>query len=493
MIKINTPYCVFVMLVTEITTFVSFGMVLAALNPTKSSIEVFINSSHVIRYGEPASATFTKLIITLSQAMLIVGTVVGSIIVRFLMAKLSRKENMLSVHVVMIISAICMGPMPPILNSYEILIVGRFLTGISRGLAFAACPLYIAETANRQTLFLWQSPSGWLIQLGALLGNGIGHAKVMGGEELWPYFMIIPGLFSLVYVACYHWLPETPPYLLRQKGKPEAQRDSEALALLTKLRTGSPDVLEKELQALKEEIAADASVEKASVVQIAKDPKYRMQLLVCIMLMSSLQAVGIQLISQYTDDIFINANIPKEYATYASIGTFGFSLLASFCGTFFLLRVGGRTSMITGLSVSSVALIGLAIATFGKAMPSMAYLSVVATVIYLAGVAIGPSLTFFSLSSELTTQVVRPSALWVAGIVFWCEGSIVSFGAPYMLQATGGFTYILFLALILLVITFIFRVVPDTRGKSAAEIQRQLAKDPDVDSTPMLEVAKQEV
>uniref|UniRef100_H2YGS0 Major facilitator superfamily (MFS) profile domain-containing protein n=1 Tax=Ciona savignyi TaxID=51511 RepID=H2YGS0_CIOSA len=468
MAKINSPYCIFVMVVTEVTTFVSFGMALAALNPTKASILIFINDSHVERYNTPATNGFSQMIITLAQAMLIVGTVIGSIAVRFLLTVLSRRQNMLSVHVLMIIASVCMGPLPILLNSYEILIVGRFLSGISRGLAFASCPLYIAETANRQTLFLWQSPTGWLMQFGVLLSNTIGHVNVMGGTDLWPYFMVAPGVLSVFYVACYYWMPETPPYILRQDNKIE--RETEAMKLLSKLRCGAKDVLQTELQDLQDEIVADKAVQKATVLQIARNPKYRMQLIVCTVVMGSLQASGIQLISQYTDDIFIEASIQQNIAFLA--GTFGFSMLASICGTFILLRVGGRKIMILGLSTIIVALVGLATATFANQVPGMGYLSIGSTVLHLGGIAIGPSLTIFSLSSELSTQVVRPTALWVAGIVFWIEGSIASFGAPYMLKATGGFTYILFLVLTILVLVFIVRVVPDTRGKTVAEIQR---------------------
>ena len=100
---------------------------------------------------------------------------------------------------------------------------------------------------------------------------------------------------------------------------------------------------------------------------------------------------------------------------------------------------------------------GLIIIVFGLAMlfistivklEGMQYLSLVALVVYFIGAGAGPMISLLALPSEITTQVSRPTVLWIAGIVFWVVATLVAFLTPYSLNGIGGYTYIIFLALV---------------------------------------------
>ena len=49
-----------------------------------------------------------------------------------------------------------MAPVSELSKSYEVLMVGRAISGIARGIAFSTVPLYVAEITNRKNLAFFQ-------------------------------------------------------------------------------------------------------------------------------------------------------------------------------------------------------------------------------------------------------------------------------------------------------------------------------------------------
>jgi len=128
--------------------------------------------------------------------------------------------------------------------------------------------------------------------------------------------------------------------------------------------------------------------------------------------------------------------------------TFGLSCAASVIGTPMLKKFGGRKMLLTGLMISTTSMATLVFSTAAKdRIAYMPYISIAAVVSFVLGVSVGPLLTFMSLMSELTTQTIRPNAVWVAGIIYWLLGSVVSMTSPALLEACGGFAYIPFVFL----------------------------------------------
>ena len=138
-----------------------------------------------------------------------------------------------------------------------------------------------------------------------------------------------------------------------------------------------------------------------------------------------------------------------HHKQFAILGLF--FLLALLIGFFvpFLHRYGSKKLLISGLLVIAFSLILLTISTF-LTSSSMIYLSVPALLFYFIGAGCGPLLAILSLPSEITTSRSRPMVFWFSGIVFWMVGTIVVFAAPFALSSMGGYTYIIFIILVLL-------------------------------------------
>ena len=216
-------------------------------------------------------------------------------------------------------------------SSYESLLVGRFLAGVSRGITFTVVPLYVAELVAGRTLGSYQAFAGCLLQVGSALGNAFGLSHVLGGDTTWPYVMALPGLFSVIFLLVIPFIPETPTYLMTNAEKSKSQDDDTAdifeeskagYLLLKKLRCFSDSDVREEYEQRTKEIQADAKILKANVLQIFSAAKYRRQLFACSLLLLSVQFAGMQAVFQYTNDIFRTAGIEDETATYYAVGKY---------------------------------------------------------------------------------------------------------------------------------------------------------------------------
>lgn len=99
-----------------------------------------------------------------------------------------RKKSLLLNNILGILGALFMGLSKPA-NSYEMIIIGRFLIGLNCGLNSGLCPMYINELAPVDI----RGSIGVLFQLGAtssiMLSQILGLPDIFGNEKLWPLLL----------------------------------------------------------------------------------------------------------------------------------------------------------------------------------------------------------------------------------------------------------------------------------------------------------------
>jgi len=235
----------------------------------------------------------------------------------------SRRRNLLIIHNLVVLASVVVGPVARVLRSYEALICGRFVSGFAYGVAYSVVPLFVAETVSRSTVSMYQSPAGWLMRIGQILGNGLGHEKVLGNSQNWPCLLVLPGLCSLFFLVCYVWVPNTPGFLIRRKRKSDpawVETDAKVYELLRKLRSGENKAVLVELEEIHQEIEYDDGIRKANLLEILRNGCYRRQLIAAVLVICSVQVTGIQAVVLYTDTIFIAGGVAPAYATYMSMG-----------------------------------------------------------------------------------------------------------------------------------------------------------------------------
>ena len=234
----------------------------------------------------------------------------------------SRRSSIAVMHILSVVSSIFMSPIAKLGQSYEALIVGRVLNGLSRGISFAAVPLYVAEIVNRKTLAMYQCFPGFIIQFGSAIGNGLGHPKVLGGVATWPYLMALPAFFSVMYLVALPFMPLTLTYVMSTIDKESSIPVSKlpGYTLLRRLRCGNDEEVMQEYKLLSEELSDDSHIQAIDLKQAFTKRKYRLQLFGALAVQLSAQTGGMQAVLLYTNSIFGIAGIGPEQATFYTIG-----------------------------------------------------------------------------------------------------------------------------------------------------------------------------
>ncbi len=97
-------------------------------------------------------------------------------------------------------------------ESYETLIVGRFIAGIYSGLFIGILPIYLMEVSARNLKGIAGSFIGISMSIGLFTSSLLGIPEIFGTKNLWPLvtgFVFIPGIFNISLI----WASESPKWL----------------------------------------------------------------------------------------------------------------------------------------------------------------------------------------------------------------------------------------------------------------------------------------
>ena len=123
-----------------------FGFNSSSLNTPQTKVEQFINETFMERYDSELSSDSISTYFSIAVSMFLVGGLIGALSGGWVAEKFGRKRGLLYTQVFSLLGAILMGSCKAA-NSYEILVLGRILVGISAGLFTGLSPLYVAEIA----------------------------------------------------------------------------------------------------------------------------------------------------------------------------------------------------------------------------------------------------------------------------------------------------------------------------------------------------------
>ncbi|XP_039252446.2 solute carrier family 2, facilitated glucose transporter member 1-like [Styela clava] len=491
----NSRYCIFVILVTQLPFAFIMGIHLTALNSLTPVIEVFINESYQVRYRESPSEYTANLIINLAHSALVWGSLVGCVLVKLVINLFSRKGSILMTHCFMVLSSILMGPVAQYGHSYESLIIGRFINGIFRAVGFTVVVIFIAETTCRRRLGFYQGPFSTFQFISSAFGLGLAHSKVLGTQDLWMWTMCIPIFASVIYFVCYPWIPETPVYVLKKRKR------EDALNILKLLR--SEPTVEKELTILENESEELPSQKDLPLMMLLKKRYLRRQLFTTMITMTTVQLLGIQAITMFSDSLLLSAGVDEGYVTIVSVGLFLQSIIAFLISAPLQRRFGTKKVYVIGLFVITISYMIFVIADgLHVKIPTMSYVAIFGLFAVFFGLQLGPLFVLSGLPSELTTAGSRPTVVFYSQCAYWILAGIIIFVFPYSHQAWGVYSYIPFVAISIILVPFSIFVLPETHNRSSAQIQKSFGmktmalaskSDDCIETVPVLQLANDQM
>ncbi|XP_048053102.1 solute carrier family 2 member 15b [Megalobrama amblycephala] len=445
-----------------------YGYNLAVVNSPAQYIKDFFNQTIVRRNGSEVDEETLTLMYSVTVSIFAIGGLVGSLTVGMQVTRFGRKGTLVHSTVLVFIGGGLMA-FSRLCGSPEMIIVGRFITGIHSGISLSVVPMYLGEIAPKNLRgFLGLVPSIFIC-IGVFIAQILGLHEILGKEEHWPLFLSLVVVPTFIQLMLLPWFPESPRYLLMEKRNIHA-----TITALKWYRTKSN--IQAEVEEMQEEQRSLSSMETVSVLQLFRDPSVRWQVVTVIVVNAGMQLSGIDAIWFYTNAIFENAGIPVQQIQYTTVGTGAIEVIAGLIGCFTIERVGRRPLMIGGFSFMGVCCAGITFSLMLQAhLPFMRYVSVACVVGIIAGFCIGPAGVPFLMTGELFKQSHRPAAYIVGGFLNWISNFTVGFVFPFLQMSAGAFCYLVFCGVCVGVAAYVYFIIPETKNKTFVEISQLFA------------------
>ncbi|XP_068611000.1 solute carrier family 2, facilitated glucose transporter member 11 [Brachionichthys hirsutus] len=448
-----------------------YGYNLSIINAPTLHIQRFINDSHVDRWGTGVEPTRVTLLWTLIVSGFTVGGLLGSLVGGPLAVRVGRKRTLLLNNAPLFAAAVLVLTCKAA-KSFEMLIIARVLVGVNSGVSMSVQPMYFGESAPKHLRGAVTFSSAVFTAFGILMGQVVGLTVLLGSEPLWPYLLASNALPGLMQLLTLPWFPESPRYLLIDREDGEACRRA-----LARLRGGEvpPTEMEELLQeqrmnstAVNPGLAASAM----TLVSLFKNRDLRHQLRTIIAASSAMMLCGNDAIYFYASYIFAAAGIPPGEIQYVTLGTGACEFTAAVVCNLLIERLGRRFLLVGGYSLMScmsvVFTVALTLQRYG--VPGMPYLSIACMFAYILSFGLGPAGVTGVLPAELFDQATRPAAYMVYGLLLWISLFLVGMLFPFIIQSLGNFCFLPFLVVCLTSAVFQGLTLPETKGKTLAEI-----------------------
>nr|QNS26354.1 glucose transporter 5 [Archilochus colubris] len=446
-----------------------YGYNVSVINSPAPFMQEFYNQTYYYRNGEYMSSEFQTLLWSLTVSMFPLGGLFGSLMVWPLVNNCGRKGTLLINNIFSIVAAVLMGT-SEIAKTFEVIILSRVIMGIYAGLASNVVPMFLGELSPKNLRGAIGVVPQLFITVGILSAQILGLNSILGNAAGWPILLGLTGIPSLLQILLLPLFPESPRYLLIQKGNEEQARQA-----LQRLR-GCDDVYD-EIEEMRREDESEKKEGQFSVLSLFTFRGLRWQLISIIVMMMGQQLSGINAVFYYADRIFQSAGVDTNSVQYVTVSIGAINVVMTLLAVFIIESLGRRILLLAGFGLCclSCAVLTLAL-NLQNTVTWMSYISIVCVIVYIIGHAIGASPIPSVLITEMFLQSSRPAAFMVGGSVHWLSNFTVGLLFLYMEAGLGPYSFLIFCAICLATIIYIFIVVPETKNKTFMEINRIMAK-----------------
>ncbi len=449
--------------------------------------------------------------------------------------RIGRKKILIFVALLYSVSAVCSALAP----SYAILVLARLIGGLAFGAALVLVPVYIAEIVPAKQRGSMVSLNQLAIVLGFsvayfsnyylldLSKSGSDFAQSWGVDtNVWRWMLGVESLPALLYFFLLFLIPNSPRWLI-SKGK-----ESEALSILNKVN-GKVEA-QNVLAEIKQSIQEGKNKAASSLSELFK-PNMRFILTVALIVGIAQMAVGINAVFFYATNIFERTGIGTDAAFVQSVWVGIINVIFTLLAIVLIDRLGRRPLLLAGLAGITLSLLVVSygfkqatytltseqitelspeidktnlssivgktydsdvafndalVATLGRKTAALhkgdiikaagtlnPYLLLVGILGFVACFAFSLGPVMWVLLSEIFPNHIRGIAISAIGFVNSLTSYFVVQFFPWQLDTFGSSaTFLIFAVAALLAFGLLFRLLPETKGKTLEELEKELVK-----------------
>ena len=447
----------YVGLITMVATLggLLFGYDTAVISGAEKSLEAYLINN----------LNLSSLVHGITVSSALIGCIIGGAISGILALKFGRKKALMIASFLFFVSALGSGfpeaifftKGEPSMGVLSMFIFYRLIGGIGVGLASAVCPMYIGEISPAHLRGRLVSFNQFAIIFGVLVvyfvNWGIAKGQTpewidsIGWRRMFLSEAIPAGLFGLLLTL----VPETPRYLAL------INKDDKALKVLESING-----TEKAKTILNE-------IKQTIVSSSGKLLSYgKLVIIIGILLSIFQQFVGINVVLYYAPRIFEDMGAAKDASMLQTIVMGFINVVFTIIAILTVDRWGRKPLLIVGS-------IGMAVGMF--AIGTLAFLNVIGLstlafiIIYSASFMMSWGPICWVLISEIFPNKIRGRAIAIAVAAQWAANFFISSTYPAMMEFNNGLTYCFYGLMSVLSALFVWKFVPETKGKTLEEME----------------------
>ncbi|MFT3660388.1 MAG: sugar porter family MFS transporter [Gordonia sp. (in: high G+C Gram-positive bacteria)] len=432
-------------------------------------------------------------------ASALLGAAAGALSAGRISDKIGRLKVMKIAAVLFFISALgcAFAPESWGAGGLAVFVFFRVVGGLAVGVASVIAPAYIAETSPARLRGRLGSLQQLAIVLGIFLSFLINQAlrglaedgansPLWFGLDAWRWMFLMMAIPAVLYGVLSYTIPESPRFLISQQRMPEAR------AVLERL------LGERNLEITLDRIRSSMDSEHKPSWKDLKSPAGKIYPIVWIGLFLSIfqQAVGINVVFYYSNVLWEAAGFDESQAFLTSTITSVINIVTTLVAIALVDRVGRKPLLLVG-SIGMTITLAVVAVCFGQLAPKLdpatgeqefkvlsdgshemlqtlpgawGWIALIAAngFVVFFGMSWGP--VVWVLLGEMFPNRFRGAALSLAAAGQWAANWTITMTFPAIKDFSLVFGYFMYAAFALLSFLFVFKFVPETKGKTLEEM-----------------------
>ncbi|MGM9735024.1 MAG: sugar porter family MFS transporter [Candidatus Cryptobacteroides sp.] len=399
------------------------------------------------------------------------GSIAGVLVAGTLSDYLGRKLTMLISAALFSISAIGCALCP----DFNSLVVFRIIGGVGIGVVSIVSPIYISEVSPARirgtlvSLYQLAVTAGFLL---AYIANWAIDANIdpsapaqtlwtkMFNSEAWRGMLGSETLPALLFFFIIFFIPESPRWLVT-KG-----RTQKASAVLSRIYN-SPEMVQEQIRTTSQSLSDGNEGSWKDLL--------RPGIIIAVVAGSAIailgQFMGVNAVLYYGPKIFAEAGFDNPMFSTVLVGIVNF--VTTILAVFIIDRVGRKKLIYWGVTGMIICLVCIGIYFgWGESLGLGNGFMLTFFLAYIFCCAISISAVVFVLLSEMYPNSIRGRAMSIAGFALWVGTYIVGQLTPVLLGWSQSGTFLIFAAMCIPYMLIMWKVIPDTTGKTLEDIER---------------------
>ena len=389
-------------------------------------------------------------------AMALYGTVIGALFGGVPAEHFGRKRSLFWIGLLYLLSAVG-SALAPDANT---LMLFRFIGGLGGGASSVVAPMYISEIAPAGQRGRLVATFQFNIVLGIMVAYLSNWFIAGSAFDSWRVMLGVETLPALAFVLMVLGVPRSPRWLVVKRGE-----EAEALSVLEQI---NPEVAAEQLRLIQQSHRESTG----GGIKAFVSGRYNLPILLAFLFAFFNQVSGINAVIYYAPRIFSASGLAENTSLLASVGIGAVNLIFTLAGMALIDSFGRRKLMYVGSFGYIISLSAVAYAFYaglsGAVVPVWLF-------VFIASHAIGQGAVIWVFISEIFPNDVRSYGNALGSSTHWVFAALIAGTFPYLNSALAPYiTFGIFAGMMVLQLLFVIFLMPETKGVSLEDLQRQL-------------------